>query len=199
LLDFLGGKYYLNTNKKMSKKNSLLLKLKRMVYPKKGYIKTFKLLFHKIGRNHDKKHSAAIGVAAGVAVSFTPLVGFHILLAALICLLFGGNTLMSIIGTLAGNPVTFPIFWYLSHCVGSRIIIKNVNVHLNEFFEALFSLDFDLIWEKFSYIYFQTLAGGVVFGLIVFGVIYYLTLRFIEKYKEARVRKFKKKVRASKE
>jgi len=63
-------------------------------------------------------HDVAAGAAAGVAVSFTPLVGAHITLAILAAVLLRGNVLAAVLGTIVGNPLTFPFFWGISYQVG---------------------------------------------------------------------------------
>lgn len=56
-------------------------------------------------------YSVAAGFACGVAVSFTPFVGFHMILAAISASVLRGNIISSQIGTLIGNPWTFPFIW----------------------------------------------------------------------------------------
>ncbi|MBP5352866.1 MAG: DUF2062 domain-containing protein [Alphaproteobacteria bacterium] len=56
-------------------------------------------------------YAIAAGFACGVAISFTPFVGFHLVLAALSAWIIRGNILSSAIGTLIGNPWTFPFIW----------------------------------------------------------------------------------------
>ena len=40
---------------------------------------------------------------------------FHILLAMLLALLIRGNLIASGIGTVVGNPWTFPLIWFVGH------------------------------------------------------------------------------------
>ena len=55
----------------------------------------------------------AKGFATGVAMSFTPFVGFHLLLCIFISKITKQNSIAGALGTIAGNPWTFPIIWYL--------------------------------------------------------------------------------------
>lgn len=50
------------------------------------------------------------------------LIGLHFILAMVIALVVRGNVLASAVGTVVGNPVTFPVIWLASYQVGSRII-----------------------------------------------------------------------------
>ena len=67
-------------------------------------------------------YSLAAGFACGVAVSFTPLIGFHLVLAAVLAYLIRANVIASWAGTIFGNPWTFPFIFILLHKVGNYII-----------------------------------------------------------------------------
>jgi len=69
----------------------------------------------------------ALGLASGIAISFTPFIGFHALLAIFISWVIGGSMAAALIGTLFGNPWTFPIFWYLTYEVGQFIYQGSIN------------------------------------------------------------------------
>ena len=63
----------------------------------------------------------SLGLATGVAISFTPFIGLHALIAIFISWIIGGSMAAAIIGTLFGNPWTFPFIWYLTFEVGQFI------------------------------------------------------------------------------
>jgi uncharacterized protein (DUF2062 family) len=67
-------------------------------------------------------HSIAAGAACGVAISFTPLIGLHLLGAFLLCLLVRGNYLAAAAGTLVGNPWTFPFIWVATDQLGHALM-----------------------------------------------------------------------------
>lgn len=67
-------------------------------------------------------HRLSLGFAAGAFASFTPLIGLHFILALVIALVVRGNILASAVGTVVGNPVTFPFIWLATYQVGSRIL-----------------------------------------------------------------------------
>ena len=67
----------------------------------------------------------ANGFATGVAMSFTPFVGFHLLLSLAVARLAGQNGIAAALGTIAGNPWTFSSDLvynaaYRPFCAGSR-------------------------------------------------------------------------------
>ena len=77
-----------------------------------------RLLKMKIYRIRDFPESVAIGLAWGVAISFTPLLGFHLIICYLGTVLMRGNLIAATVGSVVGNPWTFPIFFYYAHKIG---------------------------------------------------------------------------------
>jgi uncharacterized protein (DUF2062 family) len=80
-----------------------------------------------VGRINATPHAVAAGFAAGVAVSFLPLNGMHILLAAMLAYLSRGSIIASVLGTLAGNPWTFPVIWWATYDVGVRLLPSHID------------------------------------------------------------------------
>ena len=64
----------------------------------------------------------ANGFATGVAMSFTPFVGFHLLLSLAVARLSGQNGIAAALGTIAGNPWTFPLIWYITLHIGLFVL-----------------------------------------------------------------------------
>ena len=54
--------------------------------------------------------------------SFTPLVGLHIVLGCLMALIVRGNFLAVAVGTLVGNPWTFPFMWLAGYELGKLML-----------------------------------------------------------------------------
>jgi len=58
-----------------------------------------------LGR-HDAPEKVAASFAIGVAIAFTPLIGFHFLMAIVLALFLRLNKLDVVLGTLVVNPLT---------------------------------------------------------------------------------------------
>ena len=87
--------------------------------PRKGFWRPFVYRAKCAIRIKDSASAIAVGVAVGVFVSFTPLMGLHILLAVALAWVLGGNMVASVIGTAVGNPLTFPFIWLATYRAGS--------------------------------------------------------------------------------
>lgn len=86
-------------------------KVGNLIWPQIGFRRSVTYIWHRIGRLHGTPHSIAGGFAAGAAISFTPFMGGHLVLAVLISWLTRSNIVAGILGTAVGNPWTFPFIW----------------------------------------------------------------------------------------
>ena len=99
----------------------LIKRIKAFIWPKKGFIRAWKYLAIRLSRLKTSRHAIAAGFASGVAVSFTPLLGLHIIFACALAFITRGSMIAAALGTLVGNPLTFPIFFGATYWVGARI------------------------------------------------------------------------------
>jgi uncharacterized protein (DUF2062 family) len=92
-----------------------------LIWPQIGFRRSMTYVWHRVGRLHGTPHSIAGGFAAGAAVSFTPFVGGHFVLASLLAWLTRGNIVAGLLGTAVGNPWTFPFIWIWTYELGRRM------------------------------------------------------------------------------
>lgn len=67
-------------------------------------------------------HEIALGAAAGVFAAFTPFLGFQMLLAVVLALSFRVNVPAALLGTFAGNPLSWPAIWTASYIAGAWML-----------------------------------------------------------------------------
>lgn len=103
-------------------RKTLLRRARDILWPRTGVQRSAKYIAYRILRLPGTPYSIAAGFAAGAAVSFTPLLGLHFLLGALLAVAMGGNLIAMAIGTAVGNPWTFPLIWSLIYKVG-RVLL----------------------------------------------------------------------------
>ena len=103
---------------------SVVSRIRSVVWPERGFRRLFAYLLQRIARMPGSPLSIAIGVACGVSVSFTPFIGFHFLLGAFLAYLLRGNILASAIGTIVGNPWTFPLIISADFSIGSWAVVQ---------------------------------------------------------------------------
>ena len=103
-------------------------KKKRLITSIYNFIKIFfafsrtkKYISLSIKRMKGSPQALSLGLATGIAISFTPFIGLHALLAIFISWVIGGSMAAALIGTLFGNPWTFPFIWYFTFEIGQFI------------------------------------------------------------------------------
>ncbi|MEM7072754.1 MAG: DUF2062 domain-containing protein [Pseudomonadota bacterium] len=104
------------------KKLKFWLAFSSFLWPKLGWRRLSIYWSVRLLRLGENRSQIARGFAFGAALSFTPLIGLHILFAAAMAWLTGANVPAAAIGTLVGNPWTFPFIWWWIYWLGSRVL-----------------------------------------------------------------------------
>lgn len=181
-------------------------KLKRVFWPAIGWRRSFSYYLHRLKRLPGSASSIATGFAIGVAVSFTPFIGFHIILALMLTWAVRGSLMAAVPGTFIGNPWTFPLMWFLSFKVGalllglpeSEAIPENISVqYVQDIFDFMifgdryselvpFPISWDYVHEVLILVMVPWLLGSLVCGLGAFFACFYPIRRLIRTYRRQR-------------
>ena len=70
----------------------------------------------------DSPHRIALGVAIGIFIGWTPILGPHMLMALLLCALLRANKLVGVAAVWISNPLTFGIIYGPSYLVGRAVV-----------------------------------------------------------------------------
>ena len=118
--------------------------------------------------------SIAKGFATGVAMSFTPFVGFHILLSLMVAKVTKQNGIAATLGTIAGNPWTFPLIWYTTLHTGHFLLGSdapklpvNFKALFSELFHTVITLDFSAFLSDIWPVVFPMLVGCIPYYIAV--------------------------------
>ena len=130
-------------------------------------------------------YAISAGFACGSMVSFTPLLGFHFVLAVVFSYLLRANYIAALIGTIVGNPISFPFIWGLIYKVGAFIVDRSDN-NLSP------NINFEIIINQTYDIFIPMLVGGAVLAIPVWVLTYFITYSFVSSFKKARIKKQKK-------
>ena len=85
---------------------------RQVFWPSMGWKRAFFYSKHRLVRLSDTTHNIALGLAIGMGVSFTPLLGTHFIQAGILAWLLRANIFSAMMGTFIGNPWTFPFIWW---------------------------------------------------------------------------------------
>ena len=103
------------------KKKKLIISIYNFIKIFFAFSRTKKYISLSIKRIKGTPQALSLGLATGIAISFTPFIGLHALLAIFISWVIGGSMAAALIGTLFGNPWTFPFIWYFTFEIGQFI------------------------------------------------------------------------------
>ncbi len=157
-------------------------KVRQWIWPESGWWRTFLYIWRRVWRLADSPHAIALGFAAGVFASFTPLWTMHLFLAALIAWVFGGNILASAFGTMVGNPVTFPFIVPAIYKTGTSILGGSGSLEGFDFWTAIMSGEFGALWPTWK----PMALGGVLLGAIMAVICYFLVRATVSAYQHRR-------------
>lgn len=143
----------------------------------------------KLDKINGTPYAIAAGFACGAAISFTPFVGFHMLLAALTALIIRGNILASAFGTVMGNPWTFPIIWPTILFTG-RLFLNDTHTGKIDFItvfkklaDGLIHFDFSMMATDIWPVLLPMMIGCIPYYIIVWALSYYLVKQAMDKFK----------------
>lgn len=106
--------------------------VRESLWPSAGWERTAKYYGHRVTRIPGSAYHIAAGLACGVAVSFTPFIGLHLLFALGLAWAVRGSLLAAAIGTLVGNPWTFPLIWVVTYEAGLLLLNMDKMVTISE-------------------------------------------------------------------
>lgn len=159
-------------------------RLRHIVWPQGGWVRSFRYLGKRVMRLGDSPHAIALGFACGVLVSWTPFIGFHFVMSAFMAYLIGGNLVASAIGTAVGNPLTFPVMWWLAYEAGNRILGVAPGVAA-----GVPDASGPFVWSEILPILKPMLIGAVPLGLVSGFIAYLIVRQVVRLYHRGRRRR----------
>jgi uncharacterized protein len=172
-------------------------KFREFMWPSMGLKRLWLYYKHRMGRLPGTPQFIAKGMASGIAISFTPFVGLHMIMGTLTCWLVRGSLLSMVLGSLiGGNLWTLPLIWIGTYKFGRFMMGHKHWDSVGPTMQDNFSV------EKFSlqtlidhpgHILLPMTLGCVPMVFISWVVAYYLTLEVVRKYQAARKHRIEKR------
>lgn len=171
---------------KRKKRPSLQKRIRDFFWPPMGWKRSFSYIRHRAIRLQASNYAVAAGLSFGCAISFAPTLGFHIIQCLLLCFIFRANYLAGMLGTLFGNPWTFPFLFLISYKVGWFIL--NMTGLETPFSETDLVLTWKTIKESPMSLFMPMLMGGYIMVLVTFPVFYGVFYAMVRSARLARQR-----------
>lgn len=166
------------------------------IWPRAGWRRSARYLFRRLARIKGSPYTLAAGFACGAAISFTPFVGLHFIISAIVAWFIRANVVSALIGTAVGNPWTFPFIWVWIYNLGTWMGVGGSATggeqpefsHLfGEAFDALLRLDMMYLMENAWPVIGPMLAGSVPTMAVVWLIFYFSMRPLIAGFQERRV------------
>jgi len=175
-------------------------RLKEWFWPSIGWRRATTYTVHRLARMPGTAYSIAGGFACGAAMSFTPFVGLHFVFSAVLAWFIRANIIASAIGTVVGNPWTFPFIWTWLYSTGLWLTSggavmddEGVAPDFGELFanmlEATLTFDLPYVVDSAIPVIWPMFVSSLPTAFIVWWV-FYLPLKYvITRYQERRAHK----------
>ena len=175
---------------------TVLERLRTWAWPRRSWSRSLRYFLLRLERLEASPHQVALGCAAGVFMSITPLLGTHMLLAVLIAFAFRANIPAALIGTFFGNPLSWPVIWagtYFAGCymlgIEGVMTMSGLENYLAPWFQSLAAWSPGLIDTSAAMIWpvlKPMLAGSLPVGFAMAIIIYYVLRPMIAAYQRSR-------------
>ena len=185
---------------------TLLQRVLIFLWPRRGMQRGWRYLWHRVARISASPHAIALGFAVGAFASFTPFIGLHFLIAAVLAFALGGSILAAAVGTAVGNPLTFPVIWLATYNLGALILgyrqRTRLHIGLPDDMFLLIVTEPGEFWHTFwagvgPYIAPMT-VGSIPLGIACGAAVYFVVRSAVSGYqrrRQARLSNLKKRVR----
>ncbi|MEM8833553.1 MAG: DUF2062 domain-containing protein [Pseudomonadota bacterium] len=164
-------------------KQSFLATIKNYLKASLSPKRTLIYLKHRILRMPHSTRDIALGLSSGIAISWTPTFGFHLIQCFIFCKIVKANFPAAAIGSVWGNPWTFPFLMWGSYVLGSFVVDI---LHLNQLIDLKTGFASD---EKEAFgieAFFPTLIGGYLLAVLSIPIFYYIFYYLIKAARKAR-------------
>lgn len=146
---------------------------------KESLLSIIRKLYERFLRIRGKPREVALGFALGIFVGMTPTIGVQTPIAIFLAALFKWSKLSSAIGVWISNPLTAPILYGVTYITGAKILSL----------EPVFGMPLSPTWSTFKVMlqkapqaFGAMTVGGILLGIPLAIVSYYLAYVAVEKY-----------------
>jgi uncharacterized protein (DUF2062 family) len=158
-------------------------RLRVALWPRNGWSRSLRYFTKRVLRLSGSPHAIALGIASGVFVSWTPFVGLHIVLSVALAFILNANLVAAGLGTIVGNPLTFPFIWWSTFQLGKHLLhTAPDHVHLANIADMLAHKPFSSLIPLLK----PMIAGAIPLGVASGAAAYLIVVVAVRAYQSAR-------------
>ncbi len=155
-----------------------------MVRRQKGYEyinRSLRKIYRRFLRIRGHPREIALGLALGIFIGMTPLVGIQMAIAIFVAALFKWNKFSAAIGVYITNPLTAPFIYSINYLIGARLL------EIKRGYSLRLTPEIGIAWlshmlHNAPQIFWALLLGGVILGLPLAVAGYYFCYIVVTRY-----------------
>lgn len=145
------------------------------------FYSSFKNFYENLLKVRGNPREIALGFALGIFIGMSPTMGIQMPIAVFFALIFKWNKISAAMGVWITNPITAPFMYGLTYFVGAKILGLRISEEISDRLDAE---TFSGILSKAPEILWALIIGGIVLGLPLALLSYYLCYSAVRKYQE---------------
>lgn len=175
-----------------------------LIWPRGGWARAFHYVRHRVRRLPDSPEKISRGIWAGLFTTFTPFYGLHFVVAGVLAWIMRGNILAALLATFFGNPLSYVPIGIVSLKTGYFLLGLKPEDRVEASLTAKFVHAGEDLWANFlaifthrtadwtdlrvfyDEVFFPYMIGGILPGIFVGTVGYYLSAPLIRAYQARR-------------
>jgi len=161
----------MNVNKGQRQSNNRANRLKRSL--QRVYIRFIRI--------RGEPHNIALGFALGLFVGMSPSMGAQTVIAIFLAALLKWNKISAAIGVWITNPFTAPVIYFVTYRIGAKLLGVTKNYTPND--EPTLTIVEKLL-QKAPDIFWALLIGGIIVGIPLAVIGYYISFSAVQKYQD---------------
>jgi uncharacterized protein (DUF2062 family) len=142
-------------------------------------------------------HNIAMGVSAGIFISFSPTIPFHTILGIICAVIMGGSKRAAVISVWISNPLTIPLFYAAAYYTGVALLGTH-HADIQFIYDLIDIIEGDMntsqkldhiimVMKPEMQIFYAMLFGGAVLGIPASIASYFLTRKWVKQVRNEKV------------
>jgi len=169
-------------------------RVRNFIWPRSGLSRAWRYTMHRLARLRASPHALAMGCAVGAFVAFTPFIGLHFALAAIVAYVLRASVIASALGAALGNPLTLPFIWVASYNVGALFLgidMKSaVDIHAPASLLGDGPVAFaTMLWRGIAPVFLPIFIGSIPLGIVCAVICYAIVRTTVTQFKNLRKRR----------
>ena len=147
--------------------------------PSPGRIRRFaRYFYNRFLRLHGSPEQIAWGAAVGFFVAMSPTMGFQMCISVPIAAFFKISKLAAAAAVWLTNPATAPLIYWINYKMGAKLLGYPLKAGF------LANPSWNTFWHSGTHVFVSLTLGGIITGIIVGLVGYFVTLAMVKATRE---------------